>query len=211
MGFRTSRADRLAAACLGLWMSACTLVPDGAPPPSLYNLTPLDMAPATPPVTASTFVVELPTAAGGLDTNRIAVRESALHLQYYAGARWVERAPEMVQTLVVTSMRDAGGVAAVARRSLSLHPDFRLRTEIEAFEAVYPGGDGPPDARVRIHAVLLEQPSQRVVATGDFAATRTAASPAVPEVIRAFDAAVHEVLDDLVAWTVRSAAGAAGG
>jgi ABC-type uncharacterized transport system auxiliary subunit len=37
-----------------------------------------------------TLLVDDPSAASGLDTDRIAVRETPLRLGYYAGARWAE-------------------------------------------------------------------------------------------------------------------------
>ena len=206
IGASASRRGLVAAAYFAFAASACSVVPEGEPPPNLYNLTPLAAGTVAADPTPAAFVVELPNAGGGLDTNKIAVRETPIRLQYYADARWVERAPEMLQTLIITSMRNAGGTSAVARRSLSIDPDYRLRTELEAFEAVYPDGSDVPAAHIRIHAALLEQPSQRAVATREFAARSDAASPTVPDVIRAFNAAADDVLRDLVAWTLASAA-----
>ena len=40
-------------------------------------------------------------------TNRVAVMPTAFELQYYAEARWTERAPRMVQTLIAGDIEAA--------------------------------------------------------------------------------------------------------
>ena len=58
---------------------------------------------------------------------------------YYALANWTDRAPLMVQGLVVESFENSGRIVAVGREAVGLKPDFVLKIEIREFQAeAYP-------------------------------------------------------------------------
>ena len=83
------------------------------------------------------LVVEEPSAAGGLATQRIALRTNLLELDYFAGSRWTEGAPRLVQTLLVESFENTGRIVAVGRQSIGLRSDFNLKSELREFQAEY--------------------------------------------------------------------------
>ena len=122
---------------LGLMMlvaaAGCSVVDLPGEPPELYNLTPKTTFSKTLPTVDTQLIIEEPIAAGGLDTNRIALRPHATRLQFLADSRWTERAPKMMQTLLVESFENTGKIVAVGRQSIGLRSDYILKTELREF------------------------------------------------------------------------------
>ncbi|MFQ5958353.1 MAG: ABC-type transport auxiliary lipoprotein family protein, partial [Alphaproteobacteria bacterium] len=88
-------------------MTSCVdVLPGQGEPPKLFTLSPKSTFPDGLPHADWQLVVEIPVTAESLNTSRIAVRRDPLSLQYYKGARWTERAPVMVQTLLVESFEN---------------------------------------------------------------------------------------------------------
>ena len=158
-----------------------------------------------PEAPSARLVIAEPNAAAALSTDRIAVWQDPLHVEYYAGSRWVETAPELWHAVLIDAFQDAS-LEAVGRSNYEVNPNYRLETELRDFEAGYENGAEVPTVRVELTATLLRQPSQDVVASRTFRADRTPGSAAVADVIRAFDRAADAVIGDLAAWSVRQMA-----
>ena len=99
----------------GLLAGCGGMIPGSGPPASLYTLTPKSTFDDSIAAVQWQLVVEEPSAAGGLQVQSIALRTKAIGLQYFAGARWTERAPRMVQTLLVESFENSGKIVAVGK------------------------------------------------------------------------------------------------
>ena len=131
-----SERDAAAAAlvvAVAFTAGGCTLdglLTSGGPPPRLYVLTPKSTFADDLPHVESQLVVELPIASEGLNTHRIALRDSPLTLDFFANARWTEGAPQMVQTLLVESFENTGKIVSVARQGVDLRADYVLKTEL---------------------------------------------------------------------------------
>ena len=206
-----NRAKRLAyvltlVATAGILVSACTgLLPEGTPPADLYRLTPKSSFSSDLPAVALQLVIEEPVAAGGLDSARIALRPTPTQLKYSYRSRWTERAPKMVQTLLVESFENSGKILAVSRQAIGLRSDFSLKTDLREFQAEYFGNDHTqPKVRVRISAKLIEHPRQRIIAAGNFEQTVHARSGELGSIVSAFDQALGKVTKRLVEWTLRA-------
>ena len=198
---------RRATAAAGLMavamLTACgSLLPDPGPAPHLYTLTPKSTFRDDLPTAAWQLVVEEPTAAGGLTTHNIALRMDPIELQYFAAGRWTERAPRMVQTLIVESFENTGRIVAVGREAVGLRSDYNLKTELREFQAEYVTPDQAPSVRVRVNAKIIAQPRREIIASRTFEAIVPAASTEMDEVIRAFDAALGRVLKGIVEWAL---------
>jgi cholesterol transport system auxiliary component len=176
----------------------------GGPPPDLYTLTPKSTFPSDIPRVDKQVVVEEPLAAGGLNSNRIALRTKPIELQYFARSSWTERVPRMVQTLLVESFENTGRIVAVGRQAVGLRSDYNLKSELREFQAEYYEPGKPPIIRVRLNAKLVRQPRRNIVASRNFEATAQAAGEDIDSVILAFDDALGKVLKDTVEWTLRS-------
>ncbi|HZD26089.1 MAG TPA: ABC-type transport auxiliary lipoprotein family protein [Alphaproteobacteria bacterium] len=198
----------LAAGGLALLLGGCTSVlPDlGGPPPDLYVLTPKSTFKPGLPKVDWQLVVEEPSAAGGLDTNRIALTMRPIELQYFASSRWTERAPRMVQTLLVESFENSGRIVGVGREVIGLRSDFNLKSELREFQAEYADPDRPPLVRVRLNIKLVRQPRRQIVASRNIEGVATASGGSMPEIVQGFDAALGKVLRRTVEWALEQGA-----
>jgi len=171
------------------------------PPPQLYTLTPARDFPAGLPNAKGQLLIEVPMTPGGLDTERIALARSPVTLDYFANAAWTDRAPLMVQTLLVESFENSGKVGAIGRESLALRADWILKPELRVFTAVYDGAELPV-ARIRLALKLVRMPERGIVAERSFDAEERAAQNAIVPVVEAFDAALRRAMQEAVAWVV---------
>lgn len=206
------RACRLLSVLLALALAACgSVVRDLAgDPPDIYTLTPKTTFADGLPTVSWQLVVEEPTASGGLNTDRIARRSNPIELAYFANAVWTDRAPQMVQTLLVESFENSQAIVAVGRKAIGLRSDFDLKSELREFQAEYDAGNGKaPLIRVRLNVRLIKQPRRQIVAFENFEATQRAASPRMSDVVAAFDEALGKVLRQTVQWTLREGEAAA--
>src|SRR6185312_17064332 len=124
------------AIALTLALAGCGLPEFGSgPPPDLYTLSPKStFAPELPQVDWQ-LVVEQPSAAKGIDTDRIAIAPTSLEVKYFPSARWADRAPKMIQTLLLQSFENSKKIVSVGPQSLGLRSDFVLKTELREFQA----------------------------------------------------------------------------
>jgi len=192
----------LAALPVAALAPGCSLpVPGQGPPPELYRLTPKSTFQPDLPQADWQLVLEPPVADAGLNSTRIALQHSPTRIEYYANSGWADRAPLMIQTLMVESFENSRRIVSVGRESIGLRADFILKTELRELQAVYFNG-GPPEAWVSINAKLVQMPRRAIVASQSFDARVTAAADALPEIIAAFDEAAGKVLRRLVEWTL---------
>ncbi len=191
----------LAAAPLAALATACELpVPGQGPPPILYRLTPKSTFSPEVPVVSWQLILEQPLANAGLNTTRIALWPSATNLEYYARASWTDRAPDMIQTLMIESFENSGRIVSVGRESVGLRADFVLKSEIREFQSDYL--DGVPHGHVGINAKLVKMPDRVIVGSEKFDRVVKADADRLDEIIAAFDAALGKVLKRLVEWTL---------
>jgi cholesterol transport system auxiliary component len=181
-------------------------------PVQLYEVSPKSTYDATLPQVTAQLVVEEPTAASSVNTDRIAVKPNAYQVQYFPEARWVDRAPLMVQTRLVESFENTGKVASVGRQAIGLSSDFTLVSELREFQAEAPGAeDGPLHAHVQLNMKIVREPQGLIIASQSFSREAKAASLDMLDVVRAFDTALGAAMRDAVEWTVQRIAEYTGG
>lgn len=186
----------------GLVLSGCVELPGAGQPSRLYMLSPKSIFKANLPEVSWQLVVELPVAPSGLATPNVALTHDPIELQYYADARWAERAPQMVQTLIVESFENSKRIVAVGRQAVGLRSDYNLRSDLREFQAEYRDGAVAPTAHVRINVKLIKHPRRQIVASKAFEARVQANSGSMGDIIRAFDRALGKVLRGIVEWTL---------
>ena len=190
-----------------LWaalVAACGAIPgpNGEPMPTMYELAPPAEFSTDLPRVPWSLIVGRPGVVGALDSANIAVRPVPLRIEYYADGRWTTTAPDMLQNHIVRSFQNTGLIRAVGRSAIALDADYRLETDLVSFETVYPPDSDMPQVQVRIYATLLAIPDGSVVASRDFIATVKPDNPALPTVVKAFDAATAQMVQDLIRWTL---------
>ena len=202
---RAATAAALVGALSGC--AALSTLSSASEPLATYALTPLPGA-AGPVAGGRHVVVEVPTGSGAIAGERFVVRPDRLQVTVLPGARWVDPAPVMVQTLLVQSLQASGAFRLVGRSSTGLFPDVTLLTEMRAFQAE-PGPEGGPVYRVRVGftMTLIREADGAILRARTFEATAAAGSAAPSAVAAAFEAAMTAVLREAVPW-VAGASGA---
>lgn len=186
-------------------LPGCSISPLRAPP-QLYTLTPKSTFAENLPSVDWQLLVEPPAAAAGLDSLRVALQSTPLKLDYFADVAWTDRAPQMVQTLIVESFENSDRIVSVGRESIGLRANYVLKTELREFQAEYVenGLSVPPKIRVRMNAKLVVIPRRAIIAGENFEASSTATSNTLDAIVFAFDDALGKVLRRLVEWTLTS-------
>ncbi|MDH3691934.1 MAG: ABC-type transport auxiliary lipoprotein family protein [Gammaproteobacteria bacterium] len=189
-------ATLLCAGCVG------NVLGGSGPPPNLYTLTPKSTYPDGLPEVASQLAIEESLAFGGLDASRIVLKPKPTEVKYFGGVRWTERAPKMLQTLLIESFENTGKIVSVGREAIGLRSDYSLKTELREFQAEYFGGADTPIVRVRINVKIVRQPRQLIIASRSFERVVRVDQSGMAPIIEAFDNALGTVLKDLVQWTL---------
>jgi cholesterol transport system auxiliary component len=202
--FRTAPA-RVVGALTVLALGGCITVLPKTTPVQLYRFgSPATAGPASPapaPDGAARGVVlaevRLPPGAAGDGLLTIDGDQAA----YVGGARWLEPASLLFREDV------AAGFAARSKGVMLLDPSQTaaasgvLRLEVTSFETRYAAGPGAaPSVVVRMRATLAG-PGGRPLLAREFSAERPAGADRVSAIVTAYDAAVGQVVGELVDWT----------
>lgn len=199
---RFGRIVIAASAALGL--VGCSLPNFGAgPPPDLYVLSPKSTFPDDLPLVNWQLVVDEPSTAKGIDTDRIAIAPSQLEVKYMGGARWADRAPRMLQQLLIQSFENTQKIVSVGRQSIGLRSDYVLKTELREFQAEKTK-EGATVVRVRLNLKLIRPAIGQIVASQSFESVKPSVSENVPDIVDAFDEAVGAVLKRAVTWALKA-------
>ena len=191
----------LAGALVGALASCDTIVPGRGPLPDLYRLTPKSTFAPDLPTVDWQLLLEPALTNASIDTTRIGLQRSATSVEYYARATWSDRAPQMIQTLMIESFENSERIVAVGRDSIALRADYILKTDLREFQAEYM--EGPkPHIHVTLIARLVKMPRRAIVGTKKFETVIEAQADTMEAIIGAFDIALGKVLKRLVEWTL---------
>jgi cholesterol transport system auxiliary component len=198
-----TRRRFLASLTLGGLVAGCTDVLNRQPP-KLFVLTPKNTYDRDLPKVDWQLLVEAPQAPLSLDTTRIALQNSPTTLDYFADAAWTDRAPIMIQALLVESFENTGKILGVGRDAVGLRADYVLKTDLRDFEAIYDAsGDQPPTVKVRLVARLVKMPEREIVGQWGDIQRATASVNSTDAIIHAFDEALGATMKRIVQWTLR--------
>ena len=176
------------------------------PAPRIFELTPKSSFPVEMPDSHASIVVDTPTAAGGLNTARIAVRPLPTSIDYYADVIWVDVIPVMVRTLVVETLENTDKIDVFNRTDLASRADFALIVHVREFQAEIQQKTETPLAHVRLQFRLLRMP-QRISLDSSYVDFRVpAVSNAIEDVVAAHDDALGTGLKQMAIWVVQTAA-----
>ena len=188
--------------------TALTGLTNAAIPNELFVLTPKSTFDEDLPSLKYQIAVEEPTATAAVDTDQIAVQPTPLRVQYLPGARWVDRAPLIVQSLLIESFENSGRVPAVGSSAIGLRADFLVVTDIREFQATVPQNDpeAPLEIDVRLNIKLIDAFSDRIIGSDSFEVVTLSDTDDASEVASAFDDALGSTMRRAVEWTVREIA-----
>jgi cholesterol transport system auxiliary component len=176
-----------------------------APEPQLYMLPSKHTYDTDLPAVKWQLIVAVPVAPQSLDTARIALSHSPTKLDYFANSAWTDRAPVMIQGLIIESFENTNKILAVGRQDSDLRADYVLQTELRDFEArYYNGTEQPPEIYVRIGAKLVKMPDRIIIGDTNIVQQVAAVRNDIESIIGAFDDALGSAMKHLVEWTLRT-------
>lgn len=199
----------IGAAALAALLTGCaglTSLTNATEPTDLYFLTPKSTFDPSLPRVRQQIVVTEPTATAVVSNDRITVQPTPLEVRFLPGARWVDRAPLIIQSLLIESYENSGKVDAVGRSAIGLRADYLIVTDVREFQAQLPAGsaeDTPLEAHVRLNIKIVDAYSDRIIASQSFSEFFAAESDAPRDIVYAFDEALGDTLRDAVEWSIR--------
>ncbi len=132
------------------------------------------------------------SAAPGLDTDRLLILEPGARLNHYAAARWPDNIPEVLESLLRTTLESTGRFSRLTRGPISRSTDWALELEIRELYTL-------ANAR-RVHMMLSGYVS---CGASDYAiamqATAGIDDDRLSEIVAAYQHALNEVSRQLVA------------
>ncbi|MDR3506815.1 MAG: ABC-type transport auxiliary lipoprotein family protein [Caulobacteraceae bacterium] len=197
------RLGLAAGLALALGLGGCvTLLPKTAPV-QLYRF---DVAGAdvvgSPPAAAvpDILIQRAPTTfvrAAGSD--RI-LTVTGDQIAYIADARWVSAASTLFDEAETRAFDRSAGPVRLTRRGETLNAPAGLRLDVQTFEVRYGAGAGPTVV-VQVRASLTRSLDRKPVAAQIFESRQKVASNRVGGIVPGFDAAVTDVLGQIITWT----------
>ncbi|RXF74997.1 ABC-type transport auxiliary lipoprotein family protein [Hansschlegelia zhihuaiae] len=188
---RRAKARLGALALAALALTGCS----SAPPPQTFDLT----APSRPGRSAGfagNLIVAEPIAVATLDGQNVVVKPTTGIVTYLPNSQWADRLPKLVQSKIIEAYENSNRLRSVGRPGDRLTVDYQLLSELRAFEIDAATGT----ASVELTAKVVNDKTGKIVAARVFSARRPVAAVDGPNATRALDAALGEVLADLVAW-----------
>ncbi len=195
----------LAAVALGGCTGLGTLK-QASKPNDLYQLTPKNTFSASLPRIQQQIVVEEPTATAAVNTDQIAIQPTALQVQYLPRARWVDRAPLFVQSLLVESYENTNKVAAVGRSTVGLRADYIVVPDLREFQGHVVGetqNSMTVQIKVRLNIKIIDSYEDKIIASNSFEENVISTSDQTPDLVMAFDEALGDTMRDSVEWSIR--------
>jgi cholesterol transport system auxiliary component len=190
-----ARLRHLAPALLLTMLAGCTSLKSA---PETYDLSVPSGAGAIAGSSQAQILVPETTALAALNSERIVVMNGS-RVSYYPDAQWTDRLPKVLQTKIIQTFEASKRARAAGRPGEGLSIDYQLLTEVRAFQ--YDAG-GDRSARVEIYAKVLNDRNGRVVAAKLFTASVPVQADSGAAVVNALDAALNQVLIELVTWTL---------
>jgi cholesterol transport system auxiliary component len=152
------------------------------------------------------LLVARPLPRPGLDTERIAVRYADRRFDYYAAARWGAEASDVVQDLLIDSLRASAGVRTVHGHLSSFASQYMLESELRDFQAEYAQEGDLPTVRVTLVCTVGRVRDRTALATFTSSATVRAEDNSQRAVVAAFESAYREVGARVVSETLAALA-----
>ena len=169
--------------------------------PQLYVLRPQAMPPMGAPVRWQ-LAVGIPDAPASLDTARIALMRSATTMDYFANAAWNDRAPLIVQRLLIQTFDASNRIVSVDRDTAGLETDYLLETDIRDFQARYATPNGAPEVTIGIQVKLARMPAREIVDSLNVMQQAQATGNNLDSIVVAFNQAAGAAIAQIASWTL---------
>ncbi|HYM34971.1 MAG TPA: ABC-type transport auxiliary lipoprotein family protein, partial [Steroidobacteraceae bacterium] len=143
------------------------------------------------------LAIALPTAAPGLDTERIAILHEARRLDYYREAQWGAALPQVVQSLLVGSLQNQKLFRSVTTEQARVTASYLLDLDIRDFQAEYANDSSAPTVRVTLVASLIRISDRKLIGMYPVTFTVLASANRMSAVAAAFESAARQAATSL--------------
>ena len=156
-----------------------------------------EAAHAMPERGAPSLRVTRPQAGPGLDTWRIVLVQPDHRMDFYAASRWPAPAPQLLEALVVETLRASGTFGSVEDSTSPFPSDYLLTLTVHRFEAEYRAANAAPEVHVVLDCTIGRREGREVLSTFVASGNATAAANRLGEVVAAFEEATGRALGAL--------------
>jgi cholesterol transport system auxiliary component len=160
-------------------------------------------APAAPVPPASLRVTH-PLASPGLDGQHIMLVQNDHRMNFYAGSRWPSATPDVIDSLIVQTLRASGAWSSIEDTASPFPSDYLLQTSIRRFEADYTSGAAAPVVYVVIDCLVGRGEGREVIASFSVSGSAPAAANRLNEVVAAFEQASGAALNSLASQVAQA-------
>lgn len=182
--------------------SALSALSGASEPIDAYDLSAASAPVVARRTTLRQLVVEIPTAPGALNNDRILIRPNPLQAAYLPDGKWAEDVPVMVQTLLVRSFEDSNAFRYVGRRPLGTSGDYALITDLTDFQAeAHPDGQ-TATIRLRLTAHIVREDDAAILSSRSFTSGAEVASTETRPLVEGFNQANQILLADITEWVL---------
>jgi cholesterol transport system auxiliary component len=183
-----------AALCAGCGGS---MLASGNEPPEVYRLDAPSLPAGGDPLPLA-LAIARPRSASSLDTERVAVARPGGGFDYFAGMRWADAAPQMLQSLLVQAFTADGRFATTVAAPSRVPTDLLLDVELRRFEAVYTGDGSRPLVAVEMQVTLVDARKAQRLASFVVRTESRASANRQGAVLESFERATAEALQETV-------------
>ena len=156
---------------------------------------------------AGSVLVRRPEAGPGLDSNRIALLRSDRRFDFYAASLWAAPAPDVLESVVIDTLRNAGTFTAVLDDASPFAPRYDLRITMRRFEADYTnGGSRAPTVHVVLDCTLGRHRDRALLSSFTVQGSALAEEDRLGAVVAAFEAATAGAMAELTRSTTAAIA-----
>ena len=144
------------------------------------------------------LIIFMPTTSPELDTYRIALNGNGTRWDYYAGARWADFLPLLVQDNMTKTLAQARIFKSVSTGDSGLTGNKILKTEIRAFQAEYAAGSAVPVVKISMAITLVSRLERVPLASFTLEAKKKASGDSLSAIQTAFAAAFNGAQQQLI-------------
>jgi len=178
-------------------LTACTFAPRDTGSAFMFALQPAQTEQQK--TGNDSLIVFSPTTSPELDTYRIALNREGRRWDYYAGAKWSDFLPLLVQDNITKTIDETHLFKTVATGDSGLTGDKILKTEIRAFQAEYAAGRDAPIVKIRLTISLVSRLERKPLTSFTIKAEQPAAANTLTAIHAAFANAFDQAQRQLVA------------
>ncbi len=165
-----------------------------------YTLDTPTVALAESAADAPVLLIARPQVRADLDTPRMAYRQQAHSLRYYARSRWSDAPAQLLLPGLIEAFEASGAFAAVLRTGSPATPRLRLDTELLEFSLDYRSQPGV--FQLRLRAQLVDLSSRRVLASHIFSVDQALQEQSPYAGAQAANAAWQQLLPEVLSFCI---------